>query len=384
MRALLLLLFVAACDRSSATPTKTPPVVVADAAAPVVAKGPPAAYTMLCTVCHGADANGYQADHAPSLVTSTFLESATDEFITRSIVQGRPGTSMAAYGKQMNGPLDDAQVAELVAWLRAKGPAAKPNLAVGPGDAKKGAIVYATNCQTCHGDTVARGEGISLANSTWRSMSTPSFARHAIVWGRPGSKSPKPMEAWKGKLTDAQIDDVVAFIFDGLGGMASTVPAEGQLPAPTGKEPLVINPGGKDPQFSPRSDPCPPENPKCTPNNRYVPAAQVAKALAEGRKMIIIDARPESDWMRVHVKGAVSIPHHEPKRLPEIKNDGTWVLAYCACPHHLSGEIVDMLIAKGFKNVAILDEGILEWHRLGFPVVAAPGVQPPPKQVPAN
>jgi rhodanese-related sulfurtransferase len=207
-------------------------------------------------------------------------------------------------------------------------------------------------------------------------MATPSFVHRAIEVGRPGTK----MEPWKDKLTPAQIDDVTAFIFDGLAAMTSE--PQQQLPAPTGKGPLVINPSGAAPKFSPRSDPCPPDQPKCPPNNRYVPAAQVAKALAEKRKMIIIDARPASDWMRVHVTGAVSIPHHDPKRLDEIVNDGTWILAYCACPHHLSGEIVDMLRAKGFKNVAILDEGILEWHRLGYPVVAAPGVTPPPKQTP--
>ncbi len=32
----------------------------------------------------------------------------------------------------------------------------------------------------------------------------------------------------------------------------------------------------------------------------------------------------------------------------------------------------------------ILDEGILEWHRRGYPVTAAEGVTPPPKQVDPN
>ncbi|MCX5741538.1 MAG: c-type cytochrome [Proteobacteria bacterium] len=381
MRGLLsiLLLPFLACSGEATPPAKQPPQPTPKSidvpATPKVAVGErPQAYMTLCAICHGPEAKGYAADHAPSLVTSTFLESATDDFLFRSIASGRPGTSMAAYGKASNGPLDDAQIGEIVAWLRSKGPAPKPNLAVGPGDAKRGAEVYAKSCHSCHGDMTALGEGISLANATFRQMATPSFVRHAIVWGRPDTK----MLAFKGTLTDGQIDDVVAFIFDGLGAMASPPPQ--QLPAPTGKEPLVINPTGKDPTFSPRSDPCTPGDLACVPNKRYVPSAQIAQALADKRKMIIIDARPASDWMRVHVTGAVSIPHHDPKRLDELKNDGTWVLAYCACPHHLSGEIVDMLKAKGFKNVAILDEGILEWHRLGYPVVAAPGVTPPPKQ----
>ncbi len=376
----IFLIVLAACGSGDAKPSNTPPPIAAkpiDAA--VVAGAKPEQYVTLCAICHGAEGKGYAADHAPSLVTPTFLESATDAFLFEAIAKGRPGTSMAAYSKALNGPLADEQITAMVAWLRTQGPSPKALIAEGPGDAKRGGDVYAKSCLSCHGDAKARGEGISLGNTQFLRTATKSFVRHAIINGRPGTK----MEAWKDKLTEQQLDDVIAFVFDGLGQLDQT-PAQ-QLPPPTGKEPLVINPSGANPKFSPRSDPCPAPGPgvaKCEPNNRYIPAAQIAKALAAKQKIIIIDARPPSDWMRVHVTGAVSIPYHDTKRLDEIKNDGTWVIAYCACPHHLSGEIVDALRAKGIKTSAILDEGILEWHRLGFPVVTAPGVQPPPKQVP--
>ena len=48
--------------------------------------------------------------------------------------------------------------------------------------------------------------------------------------------------------------------------------------------------------------------------------------------------------------------------------DGTWVIAYCACPHHASGEVVDKLRGRGFKHTAVLDEGILFWKQQGYPV----------------
>ncbi|HRG95648.1 MAG TPA: c-type cytochrome [Polyangiaceae bacterium] len=346
-------------------------------------------YATLCAGCHGPEARGYAADHAPSLVSPTFQESVTNEFLFRSIAEGRPGTAMAAYGAVSHGPLSDEQITGLVLWLRDGG--APPKALVEPGRAAsaRGGALYAKHCKSCHGDAKARGEGVSLGNPKFLALASRAFVRHAIVNGRPGTK----MEAWgEPKLTAADIDALVAYVFEGL---AAPDPdgdgSEGQLPAPRGDEPLVVNPGGKPPSFSPRSDPCPavehPEQKKpdagrrCEPNRRYVPAAQVAQALADKRRMIIIDARPTSEWMRVHVKGAVSIPHHDPRRLPEIKNDGTWVIAYCACPHHLSGDIVDALRARGVKNSAILDEGILEWHRRGYPVVAARGVKPPPRQV---
>src|SRR5262245_52976653 len=56
-------------------------------------------YSKYCALCHGKDATGYAADHAPSLVSATFLESASDEFIARGIREGRNGTAMAPYAK---------------------------------------------------------------------------------------------------------------------------------------------------------------------------------------------------------------------------------------------------------------------------------------------
>ena len=368
MRAALLLIALFGCQKSDATPTPSP----GSAVAPAPAAGPPQAYLQLCSQCHGKDLKGYAADHAPSLINETFLASATDGYIYNSIANGRPGTAMAAYGKAKNGPLADRAITEIVAYLRTFGAQPRPTIAHPPGDAVKGAVAYAKNCQSCHGNADVRGEAPMLANVEFQKLATDEFMRYAIEEGRPGTK----MLAWKSLMSTDEISDVIAAIrvLDKAGK-----PVEGQLPAPTGKEPLVINPGGAQPKFTLHGDPCP-DGTKC-PQDRYVPADQVEAALKAKQKMIIIDARPESEWMRVHVTGAVSIPHHAPKRLDEIPNDGTWVIAYCACPHHLSGEIVDMLRKKGIKHAVVLDEGILEWHRRGYPVLAGPNVLPPPKEM---
>src|SRR5262249_23286149 len=155
-------------------------------------------------------------------------------------------------------------------------------------------------------------------------------------------------------------DDVVAYV------RTLSKPAEtAQLPPPTGKEPLVLNPKGKDPVWKTvRSDPG-------SKDPRYVSVDEVKQALADKRRMVIIDARPPSDWMRGPAFGAVWIRYQDMKRLDQIPKD-VWVLAYCACPHHLSGVVVDELWKKGHKRALILDEGILEWHRRGYPVTAAP------------
>src|SRR5205085_2137253 len=94
---------------------------------------------------------------------------------------------------------------------------------------------------------------------------------------------------------------------------------------------------------------------------RFVAADDVKKALAQHRKMVIVDARSPSDWLGFHIPGSISGPYYAAADLERIPNDGTWVIAYCACPHHASGAVVDALRAKGYKHTAVLDEGIMVW-----------------------
>jgi mono/diheme cytochrome c family protein/rhodanese-related sulfurtransferase len=367
VRLALLGLFVVSACSNDGTAKPQPPQRPGDAtpadADPTKLEGG-ALYQTFCAQCHGPDAKGYKADFAPSLVNQTFLESATDDYIHRSIFAGRPGTSMAGYGKEIGGPLDKAAISRIVAFLREQGPQAQVlGTAASTGDAKRGEAIYARDCQKCHGDRTTRVNAVHLANAQFLAAASDAFIRYAIVAGRPLTA----MEAFGTKLSAQDIDDVVVYIRS-----FATAPEAGKLPPPTGKEPMVINPKGKDPVWKTRADPT-------TKVPRYVSVDAVKKALDEGRKISIIDARPPSDWMQAHITGAVSIPYHDLARLAELPKD-VWAIAYCACPHHLSGIVVDELIKRGHKKALVLDEGVLEWHRRGYPVTAAPGVKPPPKE----
>lgn len=317
-------------------------------------------FANLCGQCHGTDAKGYKADRAPSLVNPTFLESASDDYLRLSIEQGRPGTSMAAYAKAVGGPLAPDAVNRLVAWLRGHGPAARDLTPAADGDARRGAALYASRCIKCHGDRQTRGEYLMLANSRFLEVASDAFLQHAIVNGRPGTA----MEAFGQTLGARDIGDIVAYV------RSFAQPVEiGRLPAPTGKEPLFVNPRGKPPTFTAKDD-------------RFVAADDIKAALDAKRKLVIIDARPESEWMTSHIAGAISIPHYQMKRLAEIPKDA-WVVAYCACPHHLSGIVVDELKKQGYPHAFVLDEGVLEWQRRKYPIVAAPGAPTPPAPPPA-
>ena len=185
-------------------PSSAPPAAEADDAR--FAAGA-AAFAKYCALCHGADARGYAADHAPSLVGATFLESAPDEYVARGMREGRRGTAMAAYGKIYGGPLAEADITAVVAFLRDHGPA-RVRLPTGPvvGDAARGEEIYAASCRPCHGTRTERGNAVHLANPQLLATATDAFLRWAVVHGRPGT----PMPAFEGVLREDEIDDVVA------------------------------------------------------------------------------------------------------------------------------------------------------------------------------
>jgi mono/diheme cytochrome c family protein/rhodanese-related sulfurtransferase len=356
----ILVLILTACSNGSATPPRPArgSAVHAPADADPGTLDAVQIYATFCAQCHGADAKGYKSDHAPSLVNPTFLESATDAYLRVSIERGRPGTAMAAYAKAVGGPLAPQAVERLVAWLRAQGQPVRELAPVAAGDAARGAPLYVKHCHKCHGDQQTRGEYVLLGNPRFLELASDAFIQHAILYGRPTT----PMESFQRVLGPQDIADVVAYVRS----LAKPV-VIGTLPPPTGTEPLFVNPEGKPPTKLTIKD------------GRFVPADQIKQALDAKRKLVIIDARPESEWMTVHITGAVSIPHYQMKRLAEIPKDA-WIVAYCACPHHLSGIVVDELQKRGYAHAMVLDEGILEWQRRGYPVVAAPGVVAPPKE----
>lgn len=307
-----------------------------------------AVYKTHCALCHGPEAKGYAADNAPSLVNPTFLDSVSDGFFARSIELGRPGTAMAGYGRDVGGPLDDTQIGDLIAMFR-RGRPPGPPLAPVPtgGDATRGAAIYNDACKKCHGDASVRGTAPHLANPVFITLATDAFIAHAIRHGRPGT----PMEA--SAISDAQIADVIAHLRTWSPSKPVTAPTTPPPPPPT-TGPVVINPKGKAPSFTLRDD-------------RFVPAAQVKAALDGKRRIVILDARPPSDWTQMRIPGALSAPHYQAESLNRVPNDGTWVVAYCACPHHASGEVIDELRRRGYKHTAVLDEGILVWNQLGYP-----------------
>jgi len=317
-------------------------------------------YLRYCALCHGARAQGYAADHANALGNRDFLAVASDTFLREAIVHGRPGTPMSAWGQEHGGPLDAKTTDEIVAYLRslARGRPAVLDESPLRADPAPAVAFWTERCQTCHG---VRGEGSDRATS----VSHPNFLRtvsdgylrETIRHGRRGTAM-VPYDT----LPTQTVDGLVAHIRS-LSFYPGPPPPPVYEPPPS-LDRLIINPTGRVPNFRLRE-------------GRYVPSADVVRALAEGRRLVILDTRATSDWSRGHITGALPFPFYNIEEMAgRLPHDGTWILAYCACPHAASGHVVDELRRRGFPHTAVIDEGITYWMNQHYPTARAAIVRP--------
>ncbi len=314
-------------------------------------------YKIYCALCHGERAEGYAADNANALANQDFLVSVSDEFLHQAIAWGRPGTPMSAYGRESGGPLDEREIRELVSFIRSHQtqPSVRVHGAVVSGEPKRGRSTYARECASCHGSEGQGKTALSLNNPRYLASASDGQIQYAIAHGRRGTDMP----AFRDKIADREIKNVVALIRSWQREVAPTETraASDRDPRPDTNRDVVINPEGAAAKFKPLRE------------GRYVSAEKVADALSSGARLVILDARPISDWLDFHIPGATPTPFYDMeeiiKRLPR---DGTWIVSYCACPHAASGQVMDRLRELGFKNTAVIDEGVLVWKDRGYPI----------------
>jgi cytochrome c oxidase cbb3-type subunit 3 len=174
-----------------------------------------------CSACHGATGGGMRYPGTPPFPANgnpDFLAVASDEFLTQTILHGRPGRRMPAWGEQEGGLRSD-EIAALVAHLRqlAGVPAPSPDPR-GPrwvkADPKIGEMYYARLCAGCHGKA---GEGVdapALNNKILLESATDTYLVETIGRGRRGTAMPAFREAalTHPALTEPEIEAIVAFI----------------------------------------------------------------------------------------------------------------------------------------------------------------------------
>jgi len=170
----------------------------------------------ICSSCHGPDAQG-RVGMGPSLVSSSFLAAASDDFLERTIKKGRTGTTMIAWA----GVLSDEQIASVIVYLRSLEPVPPAELDDSKlhGVADDGQVIFESICSACHGRSgggyLESANGTGIGRTAFLSEVSNGYLRYVIENGKTGTKM-RPFAADSAvavaNLTSQQIDDVIAFL----------------------------------------------------------------------------------------------------------------------------------------------------------------------------
>ena len=178
-----------------------------------------ALYESYCVVCHGTkgDADtplGSILRPPPrDLADPVAMARINNERMLQAIRDGKPGTSMAAWGQILNGQ----QIEDLAAYVKSLERPRPAGMSQDEFDARVGGMIYQSYCAICHGNTgnAQTSIGHVLLDKprdftdprAMAKLSNEEMAR-AIAFGRPGTA----MVAWRTILSPEDIRCVVLFI----------------------------------------------------------------------------------------------------------------------------------------------------------------------------
>jgi cytochrome c oxidase cbb3-type subunit 3 len=175
-------------------------------------------FARYCSSCHGLDGKG---GVGVPIALPSFLNSVSDEYLTKTIRNGRPGRIMPAFDI-----LSDAQVAAIVKHVRSWSdkPAPAENTAVVTGNKERGEQYFVKYCQQCHGENGRGGKGTgvtfsrkrdlpiiapALNNAGFLAAASDVMIRDTITFGREGTPMTSMLVAG---LSEEDINDVVSYI----------------------------------------------------------------------------------------------------------------------------------------------------------------------------
>jgi cytochrome c oxidase cbb3-type subunit 3/ubiquinol-cytochrome c reductase cytochrome c subunit len=186
-------------------------------------------------------------------------------------------------------------------------------------------------------------------NQSALAHNTDEFIRYAIQEGRQDT----PMQAFKNKLSKADIDNITAFLRSKSLGWTDEKPVLRALPEP---KDYIINKNGEDPNFALK-------------DGMYVMSKDLNEALSAKKRMVLLDTRVTSVWQTAHIEGAIPFPYYADldETVAGIPKD-VQIIAYCSCPRAAADHTINKLRARGYTRTAVLWEGIFGWMHLGYPV----------------
>lgn len=167
-----------------------------------------------CAQCHGAGAAGVQAAGYPNLLDDDWLWGGTVEEIAYTVRHGIRNTADPdAHFSQMPAfaeILEPAQIDAVVQHVRAISGQEHD-----AGQAAEGAVLYAENCASCHGEAGLGDPALgapNLADAIWLYGGDVAALTRSVAQARYGV-----MPNWGGRLSEDEIRAVALYVH-GLGG----------------------------------------------------------------------------------------------------------------------------------------------------------------------
>jgi len=176
-------------------------------------------YGKNCAGCHGEEGRG---GPAIGLGDPLYLAIADDSTIRRVAAEGVSGTPMPAFAQSSGGLLSNEQIDAIVKGIRTKW--ARQDIAASlnpppyaarvPGDAKRGATVYAVFCSSCHGADGRGGpKASSIVDGSYLALVSDQGLRSIVIVGRPEFGFPDWRSDVPNKpMSSEDVSDVVAWL----------------------------------------------------------------------------------------------------------------------------------------------------------------------------
>ena len=201
-------------------------------------------YADNCAVCHGMSGEG----RVGATLAKDWPSIRPDLEVRATIETGISGSPMPAWSQENGGPLTDEDINALVSYILSWSSGGPPFIPPTPtyfpraaitappnveGDPNRGSVLYDQNCAVCHGPNGEGRVGAMLAKA-WPSIRPDLEVKTAISNGIEGSPMPAWSQANGGPLTEADINDVVAFVLT-----IKPAPVEAASPTPAPPGPLA-------------------------------------------------------------------------------------------------------------------------------------------------
>lgn len=165
-------------------------------------------YNEQCASCHGTNGEG---GIGTTLNNKTLLQTTHDDIFFSIIRSGVPSTEMPAWSVDYGGALTDEDIRSTVAYIRsweATAPVVEPD-AFAP-TAEEGALIFDTNCATCHGENgVGTGFAPQVNDPNKLAKVDEEWLRNMLQYGRPAMGMP----SYGAILSEDQSDHILA-LFD--------------------------------------------------------------------------------------------------------------------------------------------------------------------------